>query len=161
MGRSDPTVSSFSPSGSPRVLDDDTEISSIWVLSVTYGNDSVVKFVSTAFSDDSGSVLLEGSLSLDGNSDWSVVEGSNESLRVGKKTLSDGGRLSFPSSMLNLSVVTSSVFGLIWVILLPDKLVGGKVLESINHLSSSDTSCLLYTSPSPRDKRQSRMPSSA
>ena len=24
-----------------------------------------------------------------------------------------------------------------------------------------DTSCLLYTSPSPRDKRQSRMPSSA
>ena len=27
--------------------------------------------------------------------------------------------------------------------------------------SSSDPACLLYTSPSPRDKRQSRMPSSA
>ena len=28
-------------------------------------------------------------------------------------------------------------------------------------VSDSDTTCLLYTSPSPRDKRQSRMPSSA
>ena len=27
--------------------------------------------------------------------------------------------------------------------------------------SCGDTTCLLYTSPSPRDKRQSRMPSSA
>ena len=39
--------------------------------------------------------------------------------------------------------------------------------ESINQnldfkvLSSSPYDCLLYTSPSPRDKRQSRMPSSA
>ena len=30
-----------------------------------------------------------------------------------------------------------------------------------NKLSSLHTTCLLYTSPSPRDKRQSRMPSSA
>ena len=29
------------------------------------------------------------------------------------------------------------------------------------HLKYEYTSCLLYTSPSPRDKRQSRMPSSA
>ena len=28
-------------------------------------------------------------------------------------------------------------------------------------ISTEDTTCLLYTSPSPRDKRQSRMPSSA
>ena len=28
-------------------------------------------------------------------------------------------------------------------------------------VTEGDTSCLLYTSPSPRDKRQSRMPSSA
>ena len=33
------------------------------------------------------------------------------------------------------------------------------VLEVAQHLGES--SCLLYTSPSPRDKRQSRMPSSA
>ena len=34
----------------------------------------------------------------------------------------------------------------------------GKCLET---LSMQDYNCLLYTSPSPRDKRQSRMPSSA
>ena len=30
-----------------------------------------------------------------------------------------------------------------------------------NHTIETDDICLLYTSPSPRDKRQSRMPSSA
>ena len=34
-------------------------------------------------------------------------------------------------------------------------------LQSIVPESILDKSCLLYTSPSPRDKRQSRMPSSA
>ena len=33
--------------------------------------------------------------------------------------------------------------------------------DSIANLEASLSSCLLYTSPSPRDKRQSRMPSSA
>ena len=36
-------------------------------------------------------------------------------------------------------------------------LVSAKVMEAYEHV----TACLLYTSPSPRDKRQSRMPSSA
>ena len=36
-------------------------------------------------------------------------------------------------------------------------LSGSKSIEDTNKL----TNCLLYTSPSPRDKRQSRMPSSA
>ena len=36
---------------------------------------------------------------------------------------------------------------------------GHKEAEAITKAASS--SCLLYTSPSPRDKRQSRMPSSA
>ena len=31
----------------------------------------------------------------------------------------------------------------------------------VKQLSVKDSACLLYTSPSPRDKRQSRMPSSA
>ena len=37
------------------------------------------------------------------------------------------------------------------------------LLRKVNDLSASDLAdtCLLYTSPSPRDKRQSRMPSSA
>ena len=33
--------------------------------------------------------------------------------------------------------------------------------KGILQLSSQDSSCLLYTSPSPRDQRGSRMPSSA
>ena len=33
--------------------------------------------------------------------------------------------------------------------------------EIEEHLEQPPSSCLLYTSPSPRDKRQSRMPSSA
>ena len=48
--------------------------------------------------------------------------------------------------------------------------VGRKTLEVLEkkglpienlYLLASSRSCLLYTSPSPRDKRQSRMPSSA
>ena len=34
-------------------------------------------------------------------------------------------------------------------------------LEGVDLPMKSNTPCLLYTSPSPRDKRQSRMPSSA
>ena len=34
-------------------------------------------------------------------------------------------------------------------------------IETIRLFDSKSTTCLLYTSPSPRDKRQSRMPSSA
>ena len=37
------------------------------------------------------------------------------------------------------------------------KKIGCKIVG----VSGNDNSCLLYTSPSPRDKRQSRMPSSA
>ena len=33
--------------------------------------------------------------------------------------------------------------------------------ETLHHLMTDCEACLLYTSPSPRDKRQSRMPSSA
>ena len=36
-----------------------------------------------------------------------------------------------------------------------------QVLAQAQHLSDVTKTCLLYTSPSPRDKRQSRMPSSA
>ena len=45
----------------------------------------------------------------------------------------------------------------------PDKMikVGGKHITFGNVSSPPNYSCLLYTSPSPRDKRQSRMPSSA
>ena len=42
-------------------------------------------------------------------------------------------------------------------------LIGQRTLMLLRqgNVLDSDSSCLLYTSPSPRDKRQSRMPSSA
>ena len=36
-----------------------------------------------------------------------------------------------------------------------------KVLSGVHPMTSGEINCLLYTSPSPRDKRLSRMPSSA
>ena len=36
-----------------------------------------------------------------------------------------------------------------------------EVFDEINITKSTDNSCLLYTSPSPRDRQKSRMPSSA
>ena len=41
-----------------------------------------------------------------------------------------------------------------------DNFYAGSLIEN-NKISIGSVSCLLYTSPSPRDKRQSRMPSSA
>ena len=45
----------------------------------------------------------------------------------------------------------------------PTFIIGGKILgqESRSILGASDYICLLYTSPSPRDVEESRMPSSA
>ena len=40
-------------------------------------------------------------------------------------------------------------------------LLGGEVRETSEVKASSLTNCLLYTSPSPRDRQKSRMPSSA
>ena len=41
------------------------------------------------------------------------------------------------------------------------KVIGSRARIGLVVLASDYTICLLYTSPSPRDKRQSRMPSSA
>ena len=54
---------------------------------------------------------------------------------------------------------------LILIVLLPVSFAGAVqpllVGQAITILKNESTDCLLYTSPSPRDKRQSRMPSSA
>ena len=42
-----------------------------------------------------------------------------------------------------------------------DQVVHDVALQSLPVRFAIDRACLLYTSPSPRDKRQSRMPSSA
>ena len=39
--------------------------------------------------------------------------------------------------------------------------IKNKLINATNDINLQSISCLLYTSPSPRDKRQSRMPSSA
>ena len=39
--------------------------------------------------------------------------------------------------------------------------LGAANTPNLDRLAKNGTICLLYTSPSPRDKRQSRMPSSA
>ena len=36
-----------------------------------------------------------------------------------------------------------------------------KLAEEVTHISKEGVTCLLYTSPSPRDRQKSRMPSSA
>ena len=41
------------------------------------------------------------------------------------------------------------------------KQIRNKVRSPIIFVSAKDTDCLLYTSPSPRDRQKSRMPSSA
>ena len=72
------------------------------------------------------------------------------------------------------SITGSSIIGLIDP---PGRITGGEINfldQRIDHLSAEEMrtirgkeigmvfqDCLLYTSPSPRDKRQSRMPSSA
>ena len=38
---------------------------------------------------------------------------------------------------------------------------GGAISMRLNHHTKNVTGCLLYTSPSPRDRQKSRMPSSA
>ena len=43
----------------------------------------------------------------------------------------------------------------------PAAIVKTTQLADIKGVSAASVTCLLYTSPSPRDKRQSRMPSSA
>ena len=50
--------------------------------------------------------------------------------------------------------INATLWGLGWVI---GPTLAGRVLDA----TGDDYACLLYTSPSPRDKRQSRMPSSA
>ena len=64
------------------------------------------------------------------------------------------GSKAIPAAELTLLSLTEVIGGIFWVWL---------PLFGINEVPTNNTiiGCLLYTSPSPRDKRQSRMPSSA
>ena len=49
-----------------------------------------------------------------------------------------------------------------WQLQKKDRTVQGELEKSLKKINDNKVvRCLLYTSPSPRDKRQSRMPSSA
>ena len=66
-------------------------------------------------------------------------------------------RVAFDRFSLLPGVELKDVYTLSWTVLNGTKYtVDGHLMISV-----SENSCLLYTSPSPRDKRQSRMPSSA
>ena len=60
--------------------------------------------------------------------------------------------------------ITEEVFGLVMIEAGLDQLVEHQIrgrFREINHLYVLDNDCLLYTSPSPRDRQKARMPSSA
>ena len=95
--------------------------------------------------EDLGIELSSGEILL-GNS-------SNQSAKVtpsGDATISNTGAITVASAAGDFNVTDSLTFS-----------GNGSASTPLISLGDVDTGCLLYTSPSPRDKRQSRMPSSA
>eukprot|EP00828_Plagiopyla_frontata_P018187 TRINITY_DN2339_c0_g1_i1.p2 TRINITY_DN2339_c0_g1~~TRINITY_DN2339_c0_g1_i1.p2 ORF type:complete len:124 (-),score=27.90 TRINITY_DN2339_c0_g1_i1:20-391(-) len=75
---------------------------------------------------------------------WNQI---NNQKRVGKK------RVENKHSKLKMSIGKNNH--------LNDHLTKKKNMNSLNKIKTFSNSCLLYTSPSPRDRQKSRMPSSA
>ena len=75
------------------------------------------------------------------------------------------GARTTPSAMVGIIMLSESVLGPIWAFLFVSErpsvfgLIGGAIILFAVLLQFY--SCLLYTSPSPRDRQKSRMPSSA
>ena len=66
---------------------------------------------------------------------------------------------SISSNVLEMGgLVESQLHQAIYALVHMSQETAGQVIETENRINQI---CLLYTSPSPRDKRQSRMPSSA
>ena len=71
------------------------------------------------------------------------------------------GRPKGPSAELSLKLIVPTLSDLLGKpVKFAEDCVGDKALDVTQSLQPGEV-CLLYTSPSPRDKRQSRMPSSA
>ena len=69
--------------------------------------------------------------------------------------------LTFLDAFSDKEVTTVNVFGLRVMLRVVREVDGRHVIQSQRWGLRHVEPCLLYTSPSPRDKRQSRMPSSA
>ena len=88
-------------------------------------------------------------------------------IREEKATLQrEGFRGSVPRAMVNLSDVDTgrSVFAQVTAVPEAEMVTlrfGNSFTISLDTQSAQDLACLLYTSPSPRDRSRSRMPSSA
>ena len=67
----------------------------------------------------------------------------------------------FPWATLSVNLVGSFLLGIVMAASLANVLGEAEALLLGVGVLGAFTTCLLYTSPSPRDKRQSRMPSSA
>ena len=88
-------------------------------------------------------------LRIDGEDLPSLRMGSSEELKVGDWVVAIGSPFSFDFSV-TAGIVSAKGRSI------QNQNIGGYV-----PFIQTDVACLLYTSPSPRDKRQSRMPSSA
>ena len=97
-----------------------------------------------------------------------LYQGLKESKGVSSKMISFGFRIKLLLAMLAVVGATTAVslmVALQRVEAANDRLFRSRVNEQLSYLPREQAArlqdCLLYTSPSPRDKRQSRMPSSA
>ena len=77
-----------------------------------------------------------------------VLKGVNEHIEKGEKVVVIGPSGSGKSTFLRC-------------LNLLEEPTGGEIIFEGQNITAKDTDCLLYTSPSPRDRQKSRMPSSA
>ena len=140
------------------------------VAGYTYGSDGDISDVNNGDSDY-WIVKLDGS----GNKEWDKIYGE---FAISVKQTSDGGYIVVGHTCIDEYMALYDHFSDYWIKKLDGSgheewtktygWPGDDYAESIQQTSDGGyivtgraKSCLLYTSPSPRDKRQSRMPSSA
>ena len=115
--------------------------------SLSMGQRQLIAFARILLRNPAILIMDEATASLDPFSDLLVQKATNKILE-GRTSIIIAHRLSTIKNADRIIVLSD-----------------GKILEEGNHQDllskKGHYACLLYTSPSPRDKRQSRMPSSA
>ena len=127
------------------------------ITKITASNDATVSFGSSSITDDfdiydvvidqlkpaTDSTMLEVRMGVEGTT--GVDTGMSYNYFLKQKYMTHSG----------------SLFGALFYDVVDDSIRLNSGNNSNTRLGNASTDCLLYTSPSPRDKRQSRMPSSA